>query len=1047
MSTQTNGANTPRELHLADGSTVDLSRSGNLLRRRWGTTAADDYAARKVIADLRCAALKAKGEGPVDWKVALTIVERLQIDRLPTEGASGEPVRTEVVMTPEDALHCMRVFLHWAEAVHVLTAGEVAVQYTVRFLDAPIHQGYRDSFFFVPTQGMPEFAVEPGSVDSVFAYFKPGPVPTSMYGGTHGGDLGPGGAGTSGLALIPGRETSEWSFADTTMHEWLHQIEWATTTLLGCRGLPGTHEFADLGYPTDGDPYFVHRDLMQFVVTPGMWRRLSIRRASGHADPAAGLHEWLVLGPFDNADDQGIGRATIPEETVTPDAGETAGDRTWTVASSIAGYTDLATILSPNQQVVAYAYAYVFSPAEAPAFLAIGTDDGGRAYWNGLLVLDDHSHHAARRDASMVKIVLQKGWNRLLLKVDQGNGSWGFFARFLDFSLRPIPDLQYAARRPTDGIVQAGKAYEKTPYSLRYFSFDQVKDDPWFKLPRIDGDRLSDTLGVPGVEIHAAQKYTFLAIPQNAPSIVSPVLSGPDPSDVRLNNQLTWDRESCLHVRYKSKTGEERDLLGFRPDVLDVFLRSFRPINTPVGGRRIEDSVVGYLLESAKPIILVDTALSESPQNELELMATRSPRAELFAIAEPARVIRGRDFHVRCGLRNTGDQPAAAAAMSLALQEPGVSVGGDGMEIKGLTPGQSITTQFSLKVTSAAFAGPLLLRARAELRAEGQEPEVVEKIVALEIEDPIEIHASVRGASDRGTAVIATHETTIDVSLKNHTSEAASGTVRLELPHDWACLTAASDGGEAQPAPGNIAFHLDSQGIGRASFSVRLPETAVDRDETIVAIVELAKGDLPATEARAVVHVALGATLVAFDFENDLGVVGESLGQGFNGSGGYRVARDTQTPLSGKASAHIEDQGGSHFGHVCLFGITHGTTSAPVVYDTKDFPFLDFQAKSESDQPTALLVTVDDQVCCAMLTGEYREQWGKRTVLPALPFKPGAEPVHVVYSLDESLDKALGKKSHFVSRIDFGDPRAFASNQWTGPDVKAYWFDDFLIRR
>ncbi len=1037
----------PQELSLSDGS-VDLSRAGNLLRRRFGLTIDADYAALKVAADARRAALRSSGDGPVVWKVALTIVESLLIERQPAEGAPGDPSRLEVAMTPEESLHCLRVFLHWAEAVHVLTAGEIEVQYTVRFLDGPVSQSYRDTFFFVPTQGMPEFSVEPGSLDSVVAFFKPGAVPTSMYGGTHGGDLGPGGAASSGLALIPERETSEWSFADTTMHEWLHQIEWANSSILGYRGLPGTHDFPGLGYASEPDPYLVHRDFMRFVVTPGMWRKLSIRRAAGRTEPSAGIKDWLVLGPFDNADDQALGREILPEAAVTPDAEEAVSDRAWALATATAGFLDLAGALSPSSQVVAYAHAYVFSPEESPALLALGADDGSKVFLNGLLVFEDHSHHAARKDATMVKVLLQKGWNRLLVKVDQGVGAWGIYARLLDLSLRPMPEIQYAARRPSDGVVSQGRPYEKTPYALRYYSFDQIQDDPWFKLPRIDGERLADILGVPGVEIHAAERHTLLAVPKTTKVVSASVLSTPDPSNETLDNQLTWDRESCLHLRYRNEAGEERDLIGIRPDVAEVFLRHFRSISkgSPKGGRRPEESVIGYLLEGAKPVLLVETALPEPPRCELDLLCTRSARAELFAAVESERIHRGGEFRLRCDVKNLGTQSFTAVSISVTSLCPGISVLGEATEVKGIAAGQAVSTEYKLQAGTAMSAGPAFLRARAVLcidKGDGtEESETIEKLVALRIDEPIEVRASLRGLPELGIPVLATREQMLDVTLSNRLVERVSAEIEIESPPGWSMP---STDGNGQPTESSLS--LEPESTGRLEARLRLPDGVADGDSSIRVTARVPGAAWPATTVVKPVRIALGPTLSVQSFESDLGSFALPLDAGFNGAGAYRVSKETASPLSGAASVRVEDQGGAHYGHVHVFGSGPSGSPAAPVYNTKDFPFIEFLVRTESDQPTALLVTVDRNVTCAMLTGGYCEQWERRLLLPPLPFKPSPEPTRVVYSLDEALDKALGKSDHFVTRIDFGDPRAFVSNPWTGPDVKVYWFDDFTIRR
>jgi CubicO group peptidase (beta-lactamase class C family) len=112
-----------------------------------------------------------------------------------------------------------------------------------------------------------------------------------------------------------------------------------------------------------------------------------------------------------------------------PDGTET----TWFAYSSSddiidfnAAFKDQATT-----NVVAYAYTVIESSGAGKALLALGRDDGIRIWLNGALVHDRLSPRGVVKDEELVPVTLRKGDNRLLLKVEQGMGGWGFVLRIL----------------------------------------------------------------------------------------------------------------------------------------------------------------------------------------------------------------------------------------------------------------------------------------------------------------------------------------------------------------------------------------------------------------------------------------------------------------------------------------------------------------------------------------------------------------------------------------------------------------------------------------
>jgi len=81
--------------------------------------------------------------------------------------------------------------------------------------------------------------------------------------------------------------------------------------------------------------------------------------------------------------------------------------------------------------VVGYAYCVIDSPEEQKAQIAFGSDDGYKIWLNHQLIGEDASHRGLKIDQDKFPVILKKGKNTLLVKVDQSLGGYGFALRFL----------------------------------------------------------------------------------------------------------------------------------------------------------------------------------------------------------------------------------------------------------------------------------------------------------------------------------------------------------------------------------------------------------------------------------------------------------------------------------------------------------------------------------------------------------------------------------------------------------------------------------------
>jgi tetratricopeptide (TPR) repeat protein len=168
---------------------------------------------------------------------------------------------------------------------------------------------------------------------------------------------------------------------------------------------------------------------------------LDVERARGRLAEARALHQKLghvhpfyVVGGFDNEGKAGCDRDFGPEgEALSLDARYPAAGReaSWQplVVDAQDGYVDLGAALRPAKEVVGYALTFLEAPADGQATLALGTSGGFRLWVNGQKVAASDRYNQPRPDQARVRVPVKKGLNRVLLKVCQEAGAFGFYLR------------------------------------------------------------------------------------------------------------------------------------------------------------------------------------------------------------------------------------------------------------------------------------------------------------------------------------------------------------------------------------------------------------------------------------------------------------------------------------------------------------------------------------------------------------------------------------------------------------------------------------------
>ena len=172
------------------------------------------------------------------------------------------------------------------------------------------------------------------------------------------------------------------------------------------------------------------------------------------------LTHWLMAGVFTGNDVGAFGDCHPSEVDLldasgdgaaNPALGDTTTDGTpwvaWLEPDGVVSISDVYSLPSPAREV--YATSFVWLADATDALLAMGADDGSRAWVNGVMVGEDPTCHGVTADALTYPVSLDKGWNRVSIKVRDAGGGFGFTVRLKDVAGSPLPGLAASLRDGT----------------------------------------------------------------------------------------------------------------------------------------------------------------------------------------------------------------------------------------------------------------------------------------------------------------------------------------------------------------------------------------------------------------------------------------------------------------------------------------------------------------------------------------------------------------------------------------------------------------------
>ncbi|MGI6295148.1 MAG: hypothetical protein ACOX3G_03595 [Armatimonadota bacterium] len=218
--------------------------------------------------------------------------------------------------------------------------------------------------------------------------------------------------------------------------------------------------------------------------------------------PGNVIRDWAYLGSFaqGGTDDHQARIDTdqingtysgvpVNETQLAAKAGKAYGAKSWAVTALASDILDINALYgAPQESSASYFAVYVNNPGAAiyPAYVALGADDFAKVWTNGVYRGQKLSASSVLPDQSFIgPFTLLSGWNKVLVKVENGGGGHGVYARFANADRTAITGLTYstsddvAPSNPTS-VTEAGGAQNgiaQSAVTAPKFAFVGATDD------------------------------------------------------------------------------------------------------------------------------------------------------------------------------------------------------------------------------------------------------------------------------------------------------------------------------------------------------------------------------------------------------------------------------------------------------------------------------------------------------------------------------------------------------------------------------------------
>jgi alpha-galactosidase len=188
---------------------------------------------------------------------------------------------------------------------------------------------------------------------------------------------------------------------------------------------------------TAGDPPFYVKKATWHETIRLSREALMKQRGSDLAFREQILGSWYTIGPFKAKGVSAYSEAFEPEREI--DLAKTYDGLLWMKKT---GWVDGKVIdLGKEPKSATYMMRIITVPNDTILPASLGSDDGIRVWVNGVEIFKNDVSRGCEPDQEKVDLVLRKGENRFLMKVNNGDGDYAFYFRLEDAGLNTLWSL------------------------------------------------------------------------------------------------------------------------------------------------------------------------------------------------------------------------------------------------------------------------------------------------------------------------------------------------------------------------------------------------------------------------------------------------------------------------------------------------------------------------------------------------------------------------------------------------------------------------------
>jgi Tfp pilus assembly protein PilF len=208
------------------------------------------------------------------------------------------------------------------------------------------------------------------------------------------------------------------------------------------------------------------RYLAEIHLAEGRWdeaRALAERaaRRPNERRDAVPLIGWHLLAPFPYKGDKGFDEVYGPEAdpaAIDLKASHAGDGRICRWLKVKGARIDFREALDVSGAAVGYGYCELTSRRDGWVRLGISSADGIKVWLNGELILERHAHRRIQEDDDLLHVLLQRGKNVLLVKVDSDGGAFRFY-------LQAYEELPSFSSEFLDAAIAGREALKRRNYA------------------------------------------------------------------------------------------------------------------------------------------------------------------------------------------------------------------------------------------------------------------------------------------------------------------------------------------------------------------------------------------------------------------------------------------------------------------------------------------------------------------------------------------------------------------------------------------------------